>query len=275
MVSVKALKKYFTIKQEYPKRSLIQIKAADDVTFDIDKGKTLGLVGESGCGKTTVARILLGLIRPDSGQVVIDGKDIFRIKKRELNKLRQRFQIVFQDPFDSLNPKMRIGDSIIEGPRIHRLVKGRREQEKLLLRLLDMVGLPSASKDKKPHQFSSGQRQRICIARALSLEPEFIILDEPTSNLDVSIQAQILNLLVDLKKRLNLTYLFISHNLSIVKFISDEICVMRDGKIVEKRPKGELYESAANPYTKTLIDSIFEPDPRTARQKILVKRKGS
>ncbi|MFH1848419.1 MAG: ATP-binding cassette domain-containing protein [Candidatus Omnitrophota bacterium] len=251
MVRIENLKKYFHIKGLKD-----PIKAVDGVSLEIRKGQVMGLVGESGCGKSTLARLVLLLLEPDSGKIIVDDIDTSALNTYRLKRFRKKCQMVFQDPYDSLNPKQRAGAAILEAPVIHRRVNSRGEAKKLLSSLLDMVGLPLGAAGKFPHQFSGGERQRVCIARALSLKPEILVLDEPVSNLDVSIQAQILNLLLQLKKELGLTYLFISHDLSVVKFLSDEVCVMRGGKIVEHGVTSDVYKSPGEPYTRLLLESI-------------------
>lgn len=263
MVKAIGIKKYFRLRS-------ITIKAVDDVSFEIKKGTTLGIVGESGCGKSTLARLLLRLLEPDTGSIYYKEKDISEMNNGELREFRRRCQIVMQDPYDSLNPRMRIEDAVLEGAYIHRLIHKSYDAQKYLYSLLDIVGIPKGSIKKFPHQFSGGEKQRICIARALSVQPEFIVLDEPVSNLDVTIQVQILNLLVNLKNRLNLTYLFISHDIGVVEYMCDNICVMKDGKIVETIRKGELYSQQHHPYTEQLLNAVLPPNPALARVKLQV-----
>jgi len=232
------------------------IKAVNSVSFDVFKGETLGLVGESGCGKTTLGRTILQLINAESGSVLYRGRALNEMPPKALRKIRRKIQIVFQDPYSSLNPSKTISSILTEPLLIHHLVSGRKEANDKVLGLLDQVGLPEDALNLYPHQFSGGQRQRIGIARALACEPEFIVLDESVSALDVSVQAQILNLLNDLKEEFNLTYIFISHDLTVVKYMSDRLMVMSEGEIVESGEAGEIFINPANEYTKKLINSI-------------------
>src|SRR5262245_27231529 len=259
LLSVEDLVKY------YPQRSGIFpktngfVRAVDGVSFSIGEGKTLGLVGESGCGKTTVGRTILRLLEPTSGRISFDGRDILRLNAREMRSLRREMQMVFQDPYGSLNPRMTIGQAIAEPIMTHGLRDGRRSRTAArtrMLELLDIVGLSREHSNRYPHEFSGGQRQRVGIARALALEPKFIICDEAVSSLDVSIQAQILNLLSDLQARFNLTYLFIAHDLSVVKHVSDRVAVMYLGQIVEEADTGEIFSRPLHPYTQGLLASI-------------------
>ena len=238
LLSVKNLVKHFPIRQGIIfSKQIGAVQAVDDITFDVQKGETLGLVGESGCGKTTAGRCILRLIEPTSGQVIFDGKDVPSLSKEELRELRKEMQIIFQDPYGSLNPRMTVGDIIGEPLHIHKLAKGA-EKEKRVREILEVVGLSAFHARRFPHEFSGGQRQRIGIARALAVDPRLIICDEPVSALDVSIQAQVINLLQDLQTEFDLTYLFIAHDLSVVKHISDRVAVMYLGKIVELRQDG-------------------------------------
>jgi peptide/nickel transport system ATP-binding protein/oligopeptide transport system ATP-binding protein len=235
--------------------------AVDEVSFEIARGETLGLVGESGCGKSTLGRLIVRLEPPDSGKVLVDGKDVWEAEGPELLAFRRKAQIVFQDPYSSLNPRIRVGEALEEALFVH----GRRdptERSAEVSRLLSLVGLDARSRDKFPHEFSGGQRQRVGIARALSVGPELLVCDEAVSALDVSIQAQILNLLCDLKAELGLTMLFIAHGLGAVKYVSDRIAVMREGRIVEIAPTEEIFASPRDPYTKSLLDAFPIPDPR-------------
>lgn len=232
------------------------VKAVAGVTFDIPKGQTFSLVGESGCGKSTVARLVVGLYRPTAGHVTVDGQELARMGRRESKAVRQQLTMIFQDPFASLNPRWRVADIIAEPLRAFKLADGKVEQRKQVDGLLRQVGLAPADGDKFPHEFSGGQRQRISIARALASKPDFIVCDEPTSALDVSVQAQILNLMTDLQKELGLTYLFISHNLSVVAHVSDRVGVMYLGRIVEEAPTAEIFTKPRHPYTRLLLDTL-------------------
>ena len=256
LLQVKNLKKYFPLKKSFFGKALTYVKAVDDISFTIQKGSTLGLVGESGCGKTTLGRAILHLIQPSSGSVLYNNTDISKLNKKELKSIRQKMQIIFQDPYASLNPRMTVGASIMEPMIIHKLYSSRDERIAKVESLMEQVGLDKNMKNRYPHEFSGGQRQRICIARAIAIKPQFIVCDESVSSLDVSIQAQILNLLKDLQDKLNLTYIFISHDLAVVKFISDKIAVMSTGKIVEYNDSDEIYRNPQNPYTKKLLDAI-------------------
>jgi oligopeptide transport system ATP-binding protein len=262
LVQVRGLKEYFPIVTGFAKTTML--KAVDGVSFDIKKGETLGLVGESGCGKTTVGRTMLHLYKPTAGEVWFDGK---RIEKGPvMNEFRKRAQLVFQDPYSSLNPRMTVGDIVAEPIDVHHLCANRKERGERIQSLLSMVGLSSEQATRYAHEFSGGQRQRIGIARALASNPEFIVCDEPVSALDMSIQAQVLNMLEDLQHQLKLTYLFIAHDISVVKHISNRIAVMYLGHMVELASANELHHHPLHPYTISLLSAIPAPDPRLARK---------
>ena len=246
------------------------VRAVDGVSFDINRGETLALVGESGCGKTTTGRCILRLIEPSAGSVTFDGVDVLSLEGKSLRAMRRRMQIVFQDPFSSLNPRMRVGRAIREGMTIHELAEGE-EAENRVRRLLDEVGLRPEYASRFPHEFSGGQRQRIGIARALSVEPDFIVCDEPVSALDVSVQAQVINLLMDLQQQRGLTYLFIAHDLSVVRHMSTRIAVMYLGKIVEHGVAETIYNNPVMPYTQALLSAVPIPDPFTSRERIVLQ----
>jgi oligopeptide/dipeptide ABC transporter ATP-binding protein len=270
ILEVKNLKKYFPIRAGVFKRIVAWVKAVDDVSFNINKGETLGLVGESGCGKTTVGMTILRLYEPTAGQVLYGNRDFSKLRGKELREMRRKMQIIFQDPYSSLNPRMRIKNIIAEGIITHGIAKGK-EAEHMVAELLKKVGLSPDQMNRFPHEFSGGQRQRIGIARALAVNPELIVCDEAVSALDVSIQAQILNLLEDLQKEFNLTYIFISHALNVVKHISDRVAVMYLGKIVEIADKKELFSEPLHPYTKALMSAIPIPNPELKRERIILK----
>jgi oligopeptide/dipeptide ABC transporter ATP-binding protein len=255
ILQVEDLKKYFPIRRGFFQKITGWVRAVEDLSFRIGKRKTLGLVGESGCGKTTVARLILKLIDPDAGKILFRGQDITKLDEKEMKPLRKEIQIIFQDPYGSLNPRMTVGQSIVEGLKIAGFHKSS-EQQQRLENLLKMVGMSPASIDRFPHEFSGGQRQRIGIARALSVEPALIICDEPISALDVSIQAQIINLLKDLQEQLNLSYLFISHDLNVVGYICDMVAVMYKGHIMEYSPADTLFDNPVHPYTHLLLSAI-------------------
>jgi len=274
LLSVQNLKKYFPIRQGMViRRHVGDVKAVDDVSFDIYEGETLGLVGESGCGKTTVGRTLLRLYEPTGGKVFFDGQDITRLSPSEMRAARRKMQMIFQDPYASLNPRMTVGNIISEPMLYHRIVS-RANREERVRELLEMVGLRAYFAKRYPHEFSGGQRQRIGIARSLALEPSFIVCDEPISALDVSIQAQIVNLLEELQDTLGLTYLFIAHDLSMVRHISDRIAVMYLGKIVELTDRNELYDNPLHPYTKALLSAVPIPDPVIEEQREIIELEG-
>jgi oligopeptide/dipeptide ABC transporter ATP-binding protein len=271
LLEVKDLVKHFPIRQGVIfSKQVGAVQAVDGISFNVNKGETLGLVGESGCGKTTAGRCILRLIEPTSGEVKFDGKDVPSLPKDELRELRKEMQIIFQDPYGSLNPRMTVGDIVGEPLHIHKLAKGA-AKEKRVREILETVGLSAFHARRFPHEFSGGQRQRIGIARALAVDPRLIICDEPVSALDVSIQAQVINLLQDLQEEFGLTYLFIAHDLSVVKHISDRVAVMYLGKIVELTGKTELYRNPKHPYTQALLSAIPEADPTIKKERILLK----
>lgn len=260
IVEVTDLKKYFPVKRGVLRRTVGYIKAVDEISLRIEKGKTLGVVGETGSGKTTLGRMILCLLPADSGEVRFMGRDLFRLSRSELKNMRREMQIIFQDPYGSLNPRMRVGEIISEGLNNYR-IGTRKEIDLRVEELLEIVGLPRAARRAFPHEFSGGERQRIGIARAIALNPKFILCDEPVSSLDVSIQAQILNLLMDLQDQLGMAYLLIAHDLSVVEHISDRVAVMYLGRIMEEASSRDLYRNPAHPYTRVLLDSIPVPDP--------------
>ena len=270
LLEVKDLVKWFPIKSSFFKRTVGNVKAVDGVSFKIRRGETMGLVGESGCGKSTCGRTILRLQEKTSGQVLLDGQDIFALSKEELRQLRPKMQIVFQDPYSSLSPRLPIGEIIGEAVREHNIVP-QEEFDDYITRVMDVCGLPEYYKDRYPHEFSGGQRQRICIARALALSPDFIVCDEPVSALDVSIQAQIINLLKQLQKEFGLTYLFISHDLSVVEHISNTVGVMYLVNMVEYAETEKIFANPLNPYTKALFSAIPIPDPDAKINRIILK----
>lgn len=270
ILEVKDLKKYFPIKAGVLQKTVGNVKAVDGVSFNIKKGTTLGLVGESGCGKTTVGRTLLRLQPPTSGSVIFDNKDIFKLKTKELRKTRPDMQLIFQDPYSSLSPRMPVGEIIGEGVREHGIVS-KAEYRDYIMKIMEECGLQKHHIDRYPHEFSGGQRQRICIARALALNPKIIVADEPVSALDVSIQAQIINLLKDLQRERSLTYLFISHDLSVVEHISDEVGVMYLGSLVEMASREEIFKNPMHPYTKALFSAVPVPDPTVKMERIILE----
>ena len=270
LVEVKNLIKYFPVRAGLLQRVVNHVKAVDDVSFFVRTGETLGLVGESGCGKTTVGRTMLRLIEPTAGTAIFRGQDVFSMKAPELKLARRDMQIIFQDPYASLDPRVPIGESIMEGLHIHK-IGTTKERIEIMLETLKKVGLEDYHSRRYPHEFSGGQRQRIGIARALALRPSFIICDEPVSALDVSIQSQVLNILKDLQEEFGLTYLFIAHNLSVVEHVSDRVAVMYLGKMVELTTRDELFKNPLHPYTKALMSAIPVPNPRLKRQRIILK----
>ena len=261
MLEVKDLKMHFPVRRGLLRRVIGSVKAVDGVSIEVDRGETLGLVGESGCGKTTVGKCVLRLLRPTSGQILFDNEDIGALRPKALHRYRRKMQMVFQDPFGSLNPRMTVSDIVSEGLAI----MGEGRPEKRLEELLDIVGLSMEAASRYPHEFSGGQRQRIGIARALAVNPSFLVCDEPVSALDVSIQAQIINLLEDLQARFSLSYLFVAHDLSVVRHIADRIAVMYGGKVMEEAPTEELFARPLHPYTHALFSSIPSLDPARRR----------
>lgn len=270
LVRVDHLTKYFPVRAGLMQRIVNWVKAVDDVSFTVKQGETLGLVGESGCGKTTVGRSMLRLIEPTSGAVEFDGKDVLKLRGNDLKHVRRDMQIIFQDPYASLDPRVPIGESIMEGLHIHN-IGSPKERFDMMLDTLKKVGLEDYHARRYPHEFSGGQRQRIGIARALALRPKFIVCDEPVSALDVSIQSQVLNILNDLQQEFGLTYLFVAHNLSVVEHISTRVAVMYLGKIVELTGREELYRNPLHPYTKALMSAIPVPNPKLKRQRTILK----
>jgi oligopeptide/dipeptide ABC transporter ATP-binding protein len=269
LLEVKGLKKYFPIRTGLFGKTQGYVKAVDDVTFSVEEGETLGIVGESGCGKSTTGRTILRLVEPTEGEVIFQGTNLSRLNSRELRAVRRDLQIVFQDPYASLNPRMTIGAILEEPLKIHQQATAI-ERKKKVMELLEIVGLTEHHYDRYPHEFSGGQRQRIGIARALITRPKLVIADEPVSALDVSIQSQILNLMKDLQAQFKLTYIFISHDLSVVRHISDRVGVMYLGRMVELAPKQKLYTNPLHPYTQALLSAVPQPDPRKTRERILL-----
>ncbi|SVA93556.1 uncharacterized protein METZ01_LOCUS146410 [marine metagenome] len=270
MVEIKNLIKHFPVKKGLFKKTVGLVKAVDDVSLDIYEGETLGLVGESGCGKSTLGRVLVRLINPTSGDIIFDNKNLNSYSNKELRSQRQYFQIIFQDPNSSLDPRSTIGKSIEEALIIHGM-KDRLERQKKVSEMLNLVGIPANAVERFPHEFSGGQRQRIGIARALILKPKLVVCDEPVSALDVSVQAQVLNLLNDLKDELSLTLLFISHNLSVVENVSDRIAIMYLGQIIELLDSSKFAANCKHPYSKALLSAIPVPDPNIKKERIILK----
>lgn len=269
ILKVENLKKYFPIKGGFFGKTVSNVRAVDDVSLEIKRGETLGIVGESGCGKSTTGRTILQLLKPTSGNVYFNGQKINKMSKSQLRSIRPKMQLIFQDPYSSLNPRMTVGQIIGEALLDHGMVK-KEEMRSRVLEVMDMCGLAEYQIDRFPHEFSGGQRQRIGIARALALNPEFIVADEPVSALDVSIQAQIINLLAKLQKEKGFTYMFISHDLSVVEHICDRVGVMYLGSMVELADKDELFENPLHPYTKALLSAIPIPDPTAKRNRIIL-----
>jgi oligopeptide/dipeptide ABC transporter ATP-binding protein len=271
LLEVNNLKKYFPVKAGVFRKTVAHVKAVDDISFYIKEGETLGLVGESGCGKSTTGATILRLEEATAGEVKFEGKDMLSLNKKELREMRKEMQIIFQDPYASLNPRMTVADIVGEPLDIHKLTKNKKERNEKVREILDSVGLTGEHMNRYPHEFSGGQRQRIGVARALAVDPRIIIADEPVSALDVSIQAQVINLLQDLQKEYGLTYLFIAHDLSVVKHISDRVAVMYLGKIVEIADKKELYINPLHPYTISLLSAIPIPDPTYEKERIILE----
>jgi oligopeptide transport system ATP-binding protein len=270
LLEIRDLKKYFPVGEGLFSRNKGSVKAVDGVSLTVNEGETLGLVGESGCGKSTLGRTILRLIEPTSGEVIFHGKNLLTLPGRELRDMRREMQIIFQDPYASLNPRMRVGDIVGEGLEIHKLAKGKAKRERVM-ELLHQVGLREDHYPRYPHEFSGGQRQRIGIARALAVSPKFIVCDEPVSSLDVSIQAQIINLLQELQERMHLTYLFISHDLRVVEHISHRVAIMYLGKVVEIANAETIYRDAKHPYTRALLSAVPMPDTARKKERIVLE----
>lgn len=270
LVQIKNLTKYFPVSQAFMSGKKEDVKAVDGVTLDIEDGETLGLVGESGCGKSTLGRCVIRLVEPTSGDVIFEDKNITDYNPTEMREIRRKMQIIFQDPYSSLNPRMRVGDIVGEGMQIHNIANGA-DLKVRVMALLDKVGLREEHYDRYPHEFSGGQRQRIGVARALAVNAKFIVADEAVSALDVSIQAQILNLLQDLQTEFKLTYFFISHDLRVVEHVSDRVAVMYLGKIVEIAPASKIYSDSQHPYTRALLSAVPIPDPTRKAERIVLE----
>ena len=271
LLEIKNLKKYFPVKEGVFRRTVAHVKAVDDISFHIKKGETLGLVGESGCGKSTTGRTILRLLEATEGEIWFEGKNLIELGKRELREMRKEMQIIFQDPYASLNPRMTVADIVGEPMDIHNLASNKKERNEKVADILDTVGLGPEYMKRYPHEFSGGQRQRIGVARALAVDPSLIIADEPVSALDVSIQAQVINLMQDLQNEFDLTYLFIAHDLSVVKHISDRVAVMYLGKIVELADKKALFDDPKHPYSQSLLSAIPIADPTYEKERIILE----
>jgi oligopeptide transport system ATP-binding protein len=270
LLEIRNLKKHFPVGEGLFSRNKGAVKAVDGVNLAVNEGETLGLVGESGCGKSTLGRTILRLIEPTGGEVFFQGKNLLAMSQRELRDMRREMQIIFQDPYASLNPRMRVGDIVGEGLEIHKLAKGKAKRERVM-ELLHQVGLREDHYGRYPHEFSGGQRQRIGIARALAVSPKFIVCDEPVSSLDVSIQAQIINLLQELQEKLRLTYLFISHDLRVVEHISHRVAIMYLGKVVEIANSETIYRDAKHPYTRALLSAVPMPDTERKKERVVLE----
>ncbi|MGH7825431.1 MAG: ABC transporter ATP-binding protein [Candidatus Binatia bacterium] len=270
LLEIRNLKKYFPVGDGLFSRNKAMVKAVDGVSLAVDEGETLGLVGESGCGKSTLGRSILRLIEPTGGEVYFQGKNLLAMSQRELREMRRQMQIIFQDPYASLNPRMRVGNIVGEGLEIHKLAKGKAKRDRVM-ELLDQVGLREEHYERYPHEFSGGQRQRIGIARALAVSPQFIVCDEPVSSLDVSIQAQIINLLQELQEKMHLTYLFISHDLRVVEHISHRVAIMYLGKVVEIANSETVYQNAKHPYTRALLSAVPMPDTSRKKERVVLQ----
>ena len=270
LLEIHNLKKHFPVSAGLFSRGKGAVKAVDGVNLSINEGETMGLVGESGCGKSTLGRTILRLIEPTSGEVIFQGKNLLAMSQRELRDMRRQMQIIFQDPYASLNPRMRVGDIVGEGLEIHKLAKGKAKRDRVM-ELLHQVGLREDHYDRYPHEFSGGQRQRIGIARALAVSPKFIVCDEPVSSLDVSIQAQIINLLQELQEKMHLTYLFISHDLRVVEHISHRVAIMYLGKVVEIAQGAMIYRDAKHPYTRALLSAVPLPDTSRKKERVVLE----
>ena len=270
LLEIRNLKKHFPVGQALFSRNKDVLKAVDGVNLSVEQGETLGLVGESGCGKSTLGRAILRLIEPTGGEVYFEGKNLLAMSQRELRDMRRQMQIIFQDPYASLNPRMRVGDIVGEGLEIHKIAKGKAKRDRVI-ELLRQVGLREDHYGRYPHEFSGGQRQRIGIARALGVGPKFIVCDEPVSSLDVSIQAQIINLLQELQEKMHLTYLFISHDLRVVEHISHRVAIMYLGKVVEIAQSDTIYRDAKHPYTRALLSSVPIPDMDGKKERVLLQ----